>query len=284
MASRIWVIRCDIFLVVVLFIAGSVNAASASTATFDDLTLANESYWSGTYPSDDVGGSYGQTTFNSGGVTFNNYSDGDWGAWHGWAYSNTTDTTTGSWTNQYSAITGGGVAGSGNYGVCYDARNTSGFGTWPTLDLPGTGAIVSGAYFTNTTYSALAIKNGSGFNKKFGGTGGNDPDWFKLTISGIDNTGTKIGAVDFYLADFTFADNEEDYIINQWTWLNLSTLGTVKTLQFSLSSSDDSGVYGINNPAYFAMDNLTIPEPAAIMLLTVGGLFLRKRNRKKIMT
>jgi hypothetical protein len=280
MASRISVIHYDTFLAVVLIIAGSVNAASI--VTFDDLSLANESYWSGTYPSDGMGGTYGHETFQSGGVTFNNYSDSDWNAWHGWAYSNTTNTTTGNWTNQYSAVTGGGINNSSNYGVCYDARNTSGFYSWPTLDLQGTGVSVLGAYFTNTTYSALAMKNGSSFNKKFGGGSSNDPDWFKLTIIGIDNSGTETGTIDFYLADFTFADNKNDYIINQWTWLDLSTLGIVKTLQFSLSSSDDSGGFGINNPAYFAMDNLTIPEPATFVLLTLGGLFLCKRGTKKL--
>ena len=54
-------------------------------ATFDDLTLSPESYYNG---ADGAGG------FASGGFSFNNSYDPVWGTWAGWAYSNTTDTTT----------------------------------------------------------------------------------------------------------------------------------------------------------------------------------------------
>jgi len=62
--------------------------------------------------------------------------------------------------------------------------------------------------------------------------------------------------VEFYLADFQFTDNAFDYILDGWTWVDLSSLGSaVKTLEFALSSSD-TGMWGMNTPAYFALDNL----------------------------
>jgi hypothetical protein len=56
----------------------------------------------------------------------------------------------------------------------------------------------------------------------------------------------------------------------------------VKSLEFGLSSSD-SGQYGMNTPAYFAMDHLTlVPEPASLVLLLcagfVGGLWHSRRS------
>jgi hypothetical protein len=241
------------------------------------LSLTPESYWNG---SDGSGG------FQSGPAWFNNnYTDwgGGYYSWDGWAYSNMTDTTTPGYTNQYSAITGGGF-NSNNYGIsCVSLDFMSGtyepIPTSLTFTDGADGYMVAGAYFTNTTYAYLSMKYGDVFAKKFGGPSGNDPDWFLLTIIGKDAWGTETGTVKFYLADYRFADNSQDYIVNTWEYVDLSSLGLVKSLEFSLSSSD-AGSFGMNTPAYFAMDDLNcIPEPAVITLIGVGGLLLRRRKR-----
>jgi hypothetical protein len=65
-----------------------------------------------------------------------------------------------------------------------------------------------------------------------------------------------MGSVDFYLADYQFTSNCYDYILHEWTWVDLTPLGDiVKTLHFELSSSD-IGAWGMNTPSYFAIDNL----------------------------
>jgi len=106
-----------------------------------------------------------------------------------------------------------------------------------------------------------------------------DPDWFKLTI-----TGSNSNTVDFMLADYRFEDNGQDYIVDEWTWIDLSGLGSVTNLEFSFTSTDN-GAWGMNNPGYFAMDNFNgsaldapVPEPMSIMLLGLGGLLLRRRK------
>jgi len=82
-----------------------------------------------------------------------------------------------------------------------------------------------------------------------------------LIIKGIDVNGDYTGTVDFYLADYRFDNNSEDYIIDNWTWVDLSLLGDVVGLEFSIDSSDKEA-FGINTPAYFAMDNLNaVPIP-----------------------
>jgi len=63
-------------------------------------------------------------------------------------------------------------------------------------------------------------------------------------------------------------------ILNTWQSVDLSSLSAAKTLTFSLTSSDN-GAYGMNTPAYFAMDNLTlsaVPEPSTLALLCVAGI------------
>lgn len=261
-----------------LLISFALNA-QAAVSTFDDLSLAPESHWGGA-------GS-GETGFTSGDAYFP-HNAGDW-SWDGFVYSNETETTTPGYTNQFSAITGGGVNGSANYAVSYIPSDwlsgtydpipqTLSFGAGTGEDYNST---ISGAYFTNTTYAYLAMLNGESSAKAFGGDSGDDPDWFKIVIKGIAEAGDYTGTVEFYLADFRFADNSQDYIVDDWTWVDLTGLGNVVGLEFSLASTD-SGNYGINTPTYFAMDSLNaVPLPGAIWLLA-GGLLGLIGVRKRV--
>jgi MYXO-CTERM domain-containing protein len=64
--------------------------------------------------------------------------------------------------------------------------------------------------------------------------------------------------------------------------VSLASLGAVQSLRFSLASSD-TGEYGINTPAYFAMDNLSVtavPEPSAC-LLALAGVFMVAGLRRR---
>ena len=219
------------------------GSAYAETVDFEDLMLEAESYYNG----DDGAGS-----FESGGVVFNNFYDDTYGPyWEGFAYTNATDTTTLDYANQYSAITGSGSNGTGNYAVAYLGF----YGIVPTITLPKE-ARVARVDITNTTYAFLTMQEGYFSAKKFGGETGNDEDWFLLTITGKDSDGNVVGSVEFYLADFRFDDNTQDYIIHEWTPVELSGLGPVKSLEFSLSSSDNDLVFGMNTPAYFAVDSI----------------------------
>ena len=95
-------------------------------------------------------------------------------------------------------------------------------------------------------------------------------------------SGESTGSVDFYLADYRYADSSQDYIVNAWEYIDLSSLGSVDELSFSLSSSDN-GSFGMNTPNYFAIDNIgVVPEPSAYAmiagLLALGLVFNRRRK------
>jgi len=217
-----------------------ISTANADITTFEDLSLPPESYWNG---SDESGG------FTSGSAYFNNNYNSAWGSWDGFSYSNITDTTTAGMAAQYNAITGAGQGNSANYAIGY-----IGWDSLPTITLD-TADVVEGLYVTNNNYVCYSMLDGDAFSKKFGGDSGNDPDWFMLTITGKDVDGLVTGTVDFYLADYRFADNSADYIVSTWQYVDLTSLGAVKSLEFSLSSSD-VGDWGMNTPAYFALDTL----------------------------
>ena len=243
------------------------TVASADVADFDDLSLSAASYWNG---SDGSGG------FSSGLASFNNNYSVDWGSWEGFAYSNLTQQTPplSGWPGlaQYTAMPGSGQSGA-NYAIGF-----VGFTELPTMTL-AQATPLSGAYFTNNNYAYYSMLNGdSPPAKQFGGTSGNDPDWFLLTIEGFDSQNGSTGTVEFYLADYRFADNSLDYIVDDWTRVDLSSLGTVKKVTFSLSSSDNDPQWGMNSPGYFAMDTV-MPEPTTCLLLLAGAGLIMGRRR-----
>jgi len=112
--------------------------------------------------------------------------------------------------------------------------------------------------------------NGDAYSKKFGGATDGDSDWFMLTITGKDVDGAVTGTVDFYLADYRAADSADDYIVDTWRYVDLTSLGKVKTLEFVLSSSD-VGDWGMNTPASFALDTITAAPSGVYTEAGVNG-------------
>ncbi len=232
------------------------TAGHAAVVGFDDLALAPESYFN----------PVGATTFTSGNAELTyNWNDTYNCCWSGFSYSNTTDTTTAGYTNQFSAITGGGVNGSANYGISNPGSSVS------RVDFGGA-TIVEGAYFTNTTYAYLSMQDGDAFAKQFG-----LGDFFTLTVTGLDAFDSITNSVNISLA-------RDANLVDAWIWNDLMPLGEVYALEFSLSSSDNS-TWGMNTPAYFAMDNLTavsaVPVPAAVWLFGTGLLGLVAVARRR---
>ncbi|MEW4568868.1 DUF4465 domain-containing protein [Tautonia sp. JC769] len=254
-------------LALMLLLSAPSARAESLSVDFSDLTLGSESFDNG---SDGSGG------FTSKGVFFRNSYNPTWQTWSGWSYSNRTDNTTAGFGNQFSSFAGGDASGDGNYAVAYGQSPSS-----VRFDLPepapGRAPVGMSARFTNTTYTALSMRDGDQFGKAFGGPTGNDPDFFLLTIvgySGAGASGDVLGEVDFYLADFRSDDNSLDYILEDWATVDLSSLIGAQSLGFRLTSSD-VGTFGMNTPAYFAMDDFAIryaviPEPASLALLGLG--------------
>jgi hypothetical protein len=211
-----------------------------SVTSFDDLELPADEVWNG---------SDGSNGFTSGTVSFSNNYNAEWDSWDGFAYSNQTDTTLEGLDGQYTAIAGGGQAGTANYAVAY-----VGWAEPPTMTVL-TPQVLEGLYVTNTNYAYYAMRNGDAFAKKFGGDTGDDEDWFKLVVTGYDAAGQVTGTVEFYLADFRFADNSLDYIVDTWQFVDLRPLGVVQSLQLQLESSD-VGEFGMNTPAYVCLDTI----------------------------
>lgn len=248
--------------VLVLALAASVTRADTIT-TFENFSLPPGSHLN------NAGAAGG---FSANGNFFNNSFDATYGVWAGWAISNATDTTTPGYTNQYSAVAGSGANGSATYAVAFTSGlNTDPFHPASSYINLAAGAAPTSVQVTNTTYAYLSMLNGDSFARKFA-----SGDFLRLDVSGytgLAGAGAKVGEVDFYLANFL---DGKHTLVNTWQTLDLSALAGAKSLVFGLTSSDNNEVYGMNTPAYVAVDNLqthavATPEPSTLVLL-VGGL------------
>ncbi|XOV68259.1 MAG: DUF4465 domain-containing protein [Fluviicola sp.] len=236
--------------IIALAVGGTV--AAQSTFDFESYTLAPESY-------DNGGPTHGGADFvftEAESIRLTNFYDTAWGGyWSGYAISNTTDITTQSVTNQYSSVTGTGAAGSANYAVYTSSGIMS-------AESPNTQ--ITEFKVTNTAWTKLVMENGNQFSKVFGSPNGangqpdgtNGEDFFVLWIMASNDAGD-LDSIDFYLADYRFADSTMDYIVDTWNTIDLTTAFSfpVTEVNFKFISSDQS--FGFNNtPEYIAIDDI----------------------------
>lgn len=226
------------------------------TADFENLVLPVDSFYQDTTGAD----------FMSGDVSFEyEWTQSSWGDYWsgGFIYSNKTDSVTSGYGNQYSAKTGGGH-NSANYAVAY------GGGVMRLLN----GASANGFYITNSTYAYNSMRDGDMFAKKFGGSSGNDPDWFKIVFRRYQGGALDMNdSVEFYLADFRFPDNTQDYIVKTWEYVDLSSISAADSFGFELSSSDTAFGF-MNTPAYFCMDDFSTTSATGIKETVSSGFHL----------
>ncbi len=280
-----------------LFLLFACRAQAAIVVDFESLPTPGAGFYNGDTSA--AGGlrsnfqvigsrdNFGSTEFvqrwSSQGVQFENNFTPDFNSWSGWSWSKVIDSTTAGFTNQYASFPGGGADTNGN--VQAGGTYAVAFGN-TFFNLP-TGVTLKSLDIANTTYAALSMRDGDAFAKRFGGQSGNDPDFFRVTLSGFDQAdgkGNQVGSQVVSLADFTSANSQLDFIRDRWLRVDLSGLSNARSLSFRFESSDVSGGF-INTPVYVAIDNLTfnaVPEPSSL-LLTFSSLMvltLHRRNRK----
>ncbi len=271
-------------IVCVCFLALSPAFAEANLlVTFEDKTVfaplspgGDGSFYNG-------GPATNSSGWSSGGVFFNNSYDSSFGGfWSGWSYSNVVNTTASGFSNQYASFAGGGSNGSG--GVAAGQNYAMAYSSGAYFNLP-LGMLLQSVDLTNGTYGAISMRDGDAYAKKFGGTSGNDPDLFRVTLNGYDGsdgTGTLVGSVPVNLADFRNGDNSQDFIVDSWRNVSLASIANARSVSLTFSSTD-VGDYGINTPTYVALDNLqltAVPEPSSICLLAVIGSAIMIQRRK----
>ena len=186
--------------------------------SFENQTLNSDGYWIGEVNETGVDDGFGGTSY---------------------AISNRTDTVFAdsyAGADQYNSAVGKAHSGN-NFCVVYSYGQT--------IDITAEGgSLISGLYFTNSAVDMQSIMNGDSYM----GEAFKQGDWLKLTVTGTKVDGTT-ASVETYLADYQSEKADDHYFVKDWRWLDLSALGTVKSLSFALSSSRAND-WGMTTPKY----------------------------------
>ncbi len=111
-----------------------------------------------------------------------------------------------------------------------------------------------GIWVCNHPWAYYGIIHSDGFAHSFADNGAA----FKLIVHGLDEELKEAGMpIEVPLA--TFHDNKLD-ISPDWKWVNLSSLGQVSGIWFTLESSDNAGALGMNTAAFFCLGGMEILE------------------------
>jgi hypothetical protein len=216
--------------------------AQIDSVDFESFSLNPQSY---------DNGSAGNGNFMFSSISFSNYYDVAWGSWNGFSISNVVDNTTSGFGNQYASYTGGGK-NSSNYAIFYPSGTIEAMGN----------ALIDSFYITNTTFAGISMRDGDAFSKQFGSVNGangipdgtNGEDFFRVWVIAQNYFSQSYDSTLIYLADYRNADNSQDYILQDWIKVDVSSM-YARTISFRFESSD-MGAWGINTPTYFALDNL----------------------------
>lgn len=255
-----------VFFLAALTVAATANAESEKITldlTKSTTTLefnATNGSWTGTY--DDDAESIDSQVFS-----FVHSSIADWNTWWGFTVSNHADNSRPENTllQQWSNMAKGGIVldekgevkldDFGAPAVSAEVPYLVSFYGFMMGERPVDMSFIDGksyeavsVYVNLNSYSYYSMEYGDAFARAF--TNG---DRFTLTIHGVAPDETE-RTVDVDLASYS----NGDLTINRgWKYVDLSPLGIVNELYFTLASTD-SGDYGMNTPAYFCIDKLCV--------------------------
>ena len=217
-------------------------ACFAQVVDFEDLTLNPNSSWIG---------ADGTGQFTSSYLTLYNDYSSQYGSWQGFAYTNGTDTESNSYSNLSSCV-GHGASNSDYYVTAYIGTDWMGDNSQIPVAMKINTAN-SGNFANRGAYFCMPVLLKKWVDREYA----SNHFYFKLKASAYAN-GTLIGDSEIMMADFTEGNS---YMMDDWTYVDLSWIGNADSLNFVALSNDDAGGWGINTPMYFCMDNFGASNP-----------------------
>jgi hypothetical protein len=248
----------------------------------ESFSLDANNVWAETF--NDVG--YPYIKFNDNAFSFMHLGAGDGSSyggiyWDGFTYSKNGDNTdygSGNWfDNQWGNMAGGGIKTDAEGNVLKDENGVVltdlnvpyllgylGYGgyTYPPLSVFFDDVYqADGVYINTSPWPYYANIHGDGVARPLNQNG----DYFKLFIHGLDENHHDNGQkVEYYLAKY------ENGTLTQspnWEWIDLSGLGAVGGIYYTMESTDISYGY-MNTAAYFCMDKLQVHVPGQTIPVT----------------
>lgn len=110
-----------------------------------------------------------------------------------------------------------------------------------------------GIYVCNHPWPYYGNIDGNSFSRAF-----EEGDYFKLIIHGLDKDLNATGkSVEYTLAEYSGTLKQSD----KWEWVDLSSLGEIGGLYYTMETTDSDPEYGPNTAVYFCMDKLQVSVP-----------------------
>lgn len=239
--------------------------AQEKTVGFEDLTLQSNSNYL----------MFNDETLNDGAtiiisydeeeeININLHGDIEYGFLAGFDVSNVTDPSYINYSLPLAAQPFSGANATDNYAIAF--VNVDFMGPDPTATIPVevTFENIPDNYFLDH----LFIANGAIAYNYIQDYYPGQNFYFDLIIKGY-NENELIDSVIVHLADFR---NGASHVIEDWEKIDLTDLATATQLTFDLRSNDDEGGYGINTPAYFALDEITFKSTISVDELQAKSL------------
>jgi hypothetical protein len=230
-----------------------ITFTSEPRTDFEDISLLPYFDGSDLSGTNDGLGNY-TSTYTENNLSFNTTWDNSYAYWSsGWAFSNLTDSSLTTASQKYHSYSNGADSGE-NFAIGKSGSEitVNGTATFSTIEV------------SNNSYAAYSMTNGDDFAKQF-----MSDDWFELTIEGFNNE-VSTGTVKVMLAD---SSDSAPKILETWQTVDISSLGEVSKLAFTLNSSD-VGNYGMNTPSFFAVDNIIFEFTNSLNNLKNTNLFV----------
>jgi len=249
-------------------LAATGMAAAADNIITLDLTKAttklefdaDNGSWIGTFVDE-------EESIESQVFSFVHSSMSDWDTWWGFTASNKVDNSkpANTITYQFSNMARGGIVLDGNGAVKTDESGAP----VVSADVPYLVAYYSaymakrpvdmtfndgktyepiGMYVNLNSYAYYSIVEGDSYARAF-----TNNDKFTLTVHGVAADESE-KTVDVTLAE---CKNGDLTTTRGWKYVDLTALGAVNELYFTMSSTD-AGAYGMNTPGYFCLDKLSV--------------------------
>ena len=211
---------------------------SAATGTYSDILWGREQ-------AVEVDGSqvYNGLLYTEGAASFGSYYayDGTWESWGGFALSANRDLEDlgMDYSNQFSVY----ASDNTKFAVGYAFGDWGGEYGVPVIEFSEPVRLVSAEVANaNKTYHYCVA------HPRVGEEENEEALWVDLVVTGYDAAGTQTSTASFRLA-------EGEQVLGTWAGFDLSPLGEVSRVVFSIESND-VGEYGLNVPAFFCIDNI----------------------------
>ena len=123
-----------------------------------------------------------------------------------------------------------------------------------------------GVYICNHPWPYYGNIHGDGFAQQFK----NEGDRFTLVAHGLNQYGESTGTTaELTLAEFTDGELHQS---DQWEYFDLTALGTVNGIYFTMQTTDESTLYGANTAVYFCLCRLSVTDDEQDALSRPTGL------------